>query len=132
VPLEPGLCARVQLEVTDADTAVALRSGNVPVLGTPRLVALCEEACCKAVERDLGPDETTVGMRIQLDHLAPTLVGATVVADATLEKIEGRRLTFTASASDQNGLVGAGKITRVVVERERFLKKAQTNDDERG
>lgn len=95
------------------------------VLGTPRLVALCEEACCLAVADQLEGDETTVGMRIQLDHLAPTAVGMTVTAEVTLEKVEGRRLTFTASASDPHGLVGAGKITRVVVERERFLKKAE-------
>jgi predicted thioesterase len=63
-------------------------------------------------------------MRVQLDHLAPTNVGSTVTALATLEKVEGRRLTFTVSVSDEKGLVAAGKITRVAVDRERFLKKA--------
>jgi len=125
VPPQPGLSARLQLDVTEADTAIAIRSGDVPVLATPRLVALCEEACCLAVKEHLPDGETTVGMRIQLDHLAPTAVGAMVTAEATLEKVEGRRLTFTCSASDAHGLVGAGKITRVVVERERFLKKAE-------
>ena len=124
MPLQPGLTARLELKVEDADTAIAIKSGDVPVLGTPRLVALCEEACCRAVERHLPDNETTVGMRIQLDHLAPTAVGNTVTAEVTLEKVEGRRLTFTASASDDHGLVGAGKITRVVVDRDRFLKKA--------
>lgn len=123
VPLEPGLTARVELTVTDADTAIALGSGDVPVLATPRLVALCEEACCRAITAHLDEGETTVGMRVQLDHLAPTFVGATVTADVTLEKVEGRRITFTASASDANGLVGAGKLTRVVVQRDRFLAK---------
>jgi fluoroacetyl-CoA thioesterase len=125
VPLQPGLSSRLELVVTNDDTAIAMKSGDVPVLGTPRLVALCEEACCLAVEGQLDEGETTVGMRIQLDHLAPTAVGMTVTAEVTLEKVEGRRLTFTASASDPHGLVGAGKITRVVVERERFLKKAE-------
>ena len=125
MPLQPGLSHRIELTVSDADTAVAMRSGDVPVLGTPRLVALCEEACCLAVEGHLGDSDTTVGMRVQLDHLAPTAVGMTVAAEVTLEKVEGRRLVFTASASDPHGLVGAGKITRVVVERERFLKKAE-------
>jgi len=125
VPVQPGLSARLELTVTDADTALALGSGDVPVLGTPRLVALCEEACCKAIEGQLGPDETTVGMRVQFDHLAPTAVGLAVTADASLEKCEGRRLTFTVSVSDPHGLVGAGKLQRVVVEREPFLKKSR-------
>jgi predicted thioesterase len=124
VPPTPGLSGRATLEVTDADTALSLRSGDVPVIGTPRIVALCEEACCAAVEGHLEAGETTVGMRVQLDHLAPTNVGSTVTAEATLEKVEGRRLTFTVSVTDDKGLVAAGKITRVAVDRERFLKKA--------
>lgn len=94
------------------------------MLGTPRLVALCEQASCEAVADALQPGETTVGMRVQFDHLAPTAVGGTVTAEAQLEKVEGRRLVFTVSASDRGGLVGAGKITRVLVDIERFLKKA--------
>jgi predicted thioesterase len=124
VPLQPGLSSRIEITVTEADTADALGSGDVPVLGTPRLVALCEAACVQAISGQLGEGETTVGMRVQLDHLAPTAVGKTVTADVTLEKVEGRRLTFTASASDANGLIGAGKFTRAVVERETFLKRA--------
>lgn len=130
VPPTPGRSARLELTVTDADTAIALGSGDVPVLGTPRLVALCEQACCQAIEGDLAEGETTVGMRVQLDHLAPTAVGLTVTADVTLEKCEGRRLTFTASVSDPHGLVGAGKLTRVVVDRDAFLKKAARPSDE--
>ncbi|HEV7888750.1 MAG TPA: hotdog domain-containing protein [Acidimicrobiales bacterium] len=124
MPLAPGLSARLELTVTEADTALALGSGDVPVLGTPRLVALAEEACCRAIAAQLGDDETTVGMRVQLDHLAPTAVGMAVTAEATLEKVEGRRLTFTCSANDPHGLIAAGKLTRVVVERDRFLKKS--------
>jgi predicted thioesterase len=109
--------------VSDADTAVALGSGVVEVLGTPRLIALCEKAACSAVDPLLKPELTTVGMRVRLDHLQPTAVGSRVTAEAVLEKIEGRRLTFTVSASDERGLVGAGKVTRVLVDRERFLRK---------
>jgi len=111
------------MTVADGDTAVALRSGQVPVLATPRVVALAEEASCQAVDGELDAGQTTVGMRVQLDHLAPTAVGGAVTAEAALEKIEGRRLVFTVSVSDDHGLVAAGKITRVVVETERFLKK---------
>jgi len=125
VPLETGLVGRATLSVGESDTAIAMRSGAVPVLATPRLVALCEQAACQAVEELLEEGQTTVGMRVQFDHLAPTAVGASVTAEATLERVEGRRLIFTVSASDPGGLVGAGKVTRVVVEEERFLKRAR-------
>lgn len=122
--LEAGASAAVEMTVTEADTAVALCSGDVPVLGTPRVVALCEEATCLAVATALGPGQTSVGMRIQLDHLAPTAVGTSVRAEATLEKVEGRRLTFTVSVADTRGLVAAGKVTRAVVDRQHFLDRA--------
>ena len=124
MPVETGLSGAVELVVTEADTAQALRSGSVAVLGTPRIVALCEEATCQAVAGALREGETTVGMRVELSHLAPTNVGSKVRAEATLEKTEGRRLTFTVAVTDQGGLVAVAKITRVVVEVERFLEKA--------
>lgn len=128
MPPRPGLSAVVSLEVTDRDTAVALGSGDVEVLATPRVVALAEEASVRAVRDALAPGTTTVGYRVQLDHLAPTAPGGTVQAEATLESIEGRRLTFRVSVTDQRGLVAAGRITRVTVERERFLEKAAGTD----
>lgn len=123
--LSPGLAGHAELQVSEPDTAVAMRSGEVPVLATPRLIALCEEAACRAVENAIPTGHTTVGMRVQFDHLAPSGIGDRVRAEATLEKVEGRRLVFTVSASDSGGLVGAGKVTRVVVEEERFLKRAR-------
>jgi len=125
VGVKPGLCGTVSLEVADGDTSLAMHSGDVPVLGTPRVVALAEEATVEAVAASLGPGTTTVGYQVQLTHLAPTPVGGKVTADATLEAVEGRRLTFRVSVSDARGLVAAGKITRVMVERNRFLERAQ-------
>ena len=125
MPVETGVSGSVELVVRPADTAQAMRSGSVAVLATPRIVALCEEASCLAVEGRLGEGETTVGMRVELSHVAPTNVGSTVRAEATLEKTEGRRLTFTVSVNDDCGLVAAGKITRVVVDEKAFLEKAR-------
>jgi fluoroacetyl-CoA thioesterase len=125
MPAEPGLAAQVTMKVTDADTAIAFRSGDVAVLSTPRVVALAEEAAIAAIEGRLGPGETTVGMRVQLDHLTPSALGAKVTADATLERCEGRRLTFTVSITDDRGLIAAGKVTRVIVDREKFMDKAR-------
>ena len=125
MPIQTGLTASVELVVADDDTAPAFGSGSVPVLATPRLVALCEEAAVQALDGHMDTGATSVGMRVQFDHLAPTMVGSTVTAEATLEKIAGRRLTFTVSASDPRGLIAAGKVTRVVVDIERFLDKAR-------
>jgi len=121
----PGLTASLELAVSDEDTAIAARSGDVPVLATPRILALCEEACCISVEGSMERGCTTVGMRAQLDHVAPVRVGSSVRADVTLDKVEGRRLGFTVSVSDGSGLVAAGRITRVVVDRDEFLEKAR-------
>ncbi|HZB39322.1 MAG TPA: hotdog domain-containing protein [Ilumatobacter sp.] len=121
--LAAGLKGEARLVVDDGDTARALGSGSVDVLGTPRLVALMEEATIDAVEGFLDNGSTTVGMRVQVDHLQPTPVGAEVVAEAYLDKIEGRRITFTVTASDSGGLVAAGKVTRVVVDVNRFMSK---------
>ncbi len=123
MPVKLGLTAKIELLVAEGDTAEALRSGDVPVLATPRIVALCEEAAVLAVDGQLAPGETTVSMRVQLDHLAPSPLGDTVTATAKLEKVEGRRLKFSVSVTDRRGLVAAGKVTRVVVERDRFMEK---------
>ena len=124
MPLHPGLTAAIDLEVTELDTAIAAGSGDVAVLATPRVVALAEAAAVAAVQAELSPGTTTVGYRVQLDHLAPTPLGGRVRTEAVLETVEGRRCTFRVAVTDANGLVAAGRITRVVVERDRFLEGA--------
>jgi fluoroacetyl-CoA thioesterase len=123
MPLRHGSSAKLEHTIADADTAIAQRSGDVPVLATPRLVALFEEAAIAALDDQLDDAQTSVGMRVQVDHLAPTALGDTVTVEATLDKVEGRRLLFKVSARDHRGLIGAGKVTRVVVDRARFLDK---------
>jgi len=124
MPAKAGLTAEVSIAVTDADTAVALGSGSVAVLGTPRIVALCEEATIKALAGRLEAGTTSVGSRIQLDHLHPTAVGHHVRAEARLARVEGRRLTFTVAVHDDRCLVAAGKVTRIVVDTERFVERS--------
>lgn len=123
MPVETGLAGRVSIIVTEADTAISMGSGSVPVLATPRVAALCEHASLAALGDRVAEPETTVGMRIQIDHLAPTGVGQEVTAEATLDKVEGRRLIFHVSVTDHRGLVAAGKVTRVIVDRTRFMDK---------
>jgi predicted thioesterase len=118
----------VELTVGPEDTAEHFRSGDVPVLATPRLIALCEEATCRATDGHLSPGQSSVATRVQFDHLAAVAVDSVVMAEATLVKVEGRRLIFTVSAlrrrGDAGGLVGAGRMTRVVLDRATFLAKA--------
>jgi len=119
------LCAQVKLEVTEQDTARAFGSGDVPVLGTPRVVALCEQATVSALEPHLTEGQTSVGFRVEITHLVPVLVGRTVVATATLERVEGKRVTFNVTVTDPCGLVAAGRVTRVVLPERAFMEKAR-------
>ena len=105
-------------------TAAALGSGNVPVLGTPAVVALVERAACAAVQGRLEPGLTSVGSSVDLIHLAPTPVGTQVTAMARLLNVEGRTLTFEIEVRDRGGAVARGTHRRVVVDRERFLSGA--------
>jgi predicted thioesterase len=119
-----GASAQLELTVTDADTAQAIGSGDVPVLGTPRVLALAEAATVRALARRLESGTTTVGTRVDLEHRAPTPVGRTVLADATLAKVDGRRLTFEVTVRDGDTVVAQARIERVLVDRQRFLATA--------
>jgi fluoroacetyl-CoA thioesterase len=129
VTVATGLRGEAEMVVGEADTARALRSGTVDVLATPRLIALCEEASCRAIAPALADGTTTVGMKVGLDHLQPSPIGARIVAEAVLARVEGRRLTFTVSASDGRGLVAVGKVLRVVVDLERFMAKCAPSSE---
>lgn len=122
--IEAGLTAEVAHEVAAADTARALGSGDVEVLGTPVVVACCEGAAVRAVEPHLEAGQTSVGVHIAMEHLAPTLPGRRIVAWARLEEVNGRNLRFSIEASDGAGLVARGSHVRVLVERDRFLETA--------
>ena len=119
--LRPGLTASASFDVTDADTAIALGSGLVPVLATPRLLAWCEAVTVQAVAAGLDEGRTSVGSRFQLDHLHATPVGGRLTVNAQLIHLDGRLLRFEVTALDESAAVVAhGQITRVVVDRERF------------
>jgi fluoroacetyl-CoA thioesterase len=108
--------------VTDDDTAIALGSGSLPVLGTPRLLAWCEAATCAAVEVDLADGETSVGTRVEIEHTRASVVGTRIEVTATPVFSDGRLRRFSVSARQDDGrVVGTGEVTRVVVDAERFL-----------
>ena len=119
--------ATLHFTVGDEDTALAVGSGSLPVLGTPRLLAWMEAATCAAVAAELAEGRTTVGSRVHLEHTAATGVGDTVTVSAGLQHRDGRLLRFEVVAEDSRGaLVGRGEITRVVVDVDRFLGRLRS------
>ena len=110
-------------EVTTADTAAAIGSGDVPVLATPRLIAWMEAATVRAGAAFLERGQTTVGTAIRIEHSRATPVGGSVEITATPPPdVAGRRLTFKVQAVDGSGkVIAAGEIDRAVVDRQRFL-----------
>jgi predicted thioesterase len=120
----PGLTARVELTVTDADTAQSVGSGDVPVLATPRVLALAEAATVVATSRQIPGGVTTVGTRAEVEHRAPTPVGRLVTATATLAKVDGRKLLFEVEVRDGDAVVAEVRVERMVLDRQRFIAKA--------
>lgn len=113
----------MRFEVTDRDTAMALGSGDVPVLATPRLVAWMEAATVQCAARFVNAGQTTVGTAVRIDHRRATPIGGSVDVTAEIQSSpSGRRLTFAVHAIDGSGeLVATGEIDRVIVDRERFI-----------
>jgi fluoroacetyl-CoA thioesterase len=130
--LAVGLRATVRHVVTEADTAIQAGSGDVPVLATPRLLALAEAACVAALEPHLDAGMTSVGTGVALEHRRASPVGTEIEVEAELTEVAGRRLVFSfiarhvAAAPDQDGelVAGAGTVARVVVDRDQFLARA--------
>ena len=120
-----GASAELVFEVADADTAIALGSGDVEVLATPRAIAWAEAATCAAVVEFLPADTTTVGTEVHVKHLRPSEVGGPVWAVATVSQVAGRRLTFEVELTDDRGIIVlSGTISRVVVMREDFASSS--------
>jgi fluoroacetyl-CoA thioesterase len=120
LPASIGESADATITVSALDTAITFRSGDLDVLSTPRLVALLEEATIAVIESSLQPAQTSVGVRVEIDHLGPAHIGEVVTAHATLEGIGGHTLTFAVSAQVGDRVIGKGRIVRVIVERSRF------------
>lgn len=115
--------ARQLFTVTELDTAQRMGSGSLDVLATPRLVAMMEATACAAVEGRLSDGETSVGVRIDIQHLAASAVGASVEVTAVLEGQDGRKLHFRIEAYCNGTLIGRAEHDRVVVNAQRFMDK---------
>lgn len=124
--LKVGLRYTSELTVEEKHTAVAFGSGSIYVLSTPMMIGLMENAAMKAVEELLGAEYTTVGINLNVAHLAATPMGMKVRAEAILTSVDGKKLTFTVVAYDEQEKIGEGTHERFVVSCEKFMKK--TND----
>jgi fluoroacetyl-CoA thioesterase len=122
--LRAGRSAEVARTVTSEDTAAALGSGDLPVLGTPRLLAWAEAATVAALDGALDAGATSVGTRVELAHTAPSAVGDVVTVRAELTAVDGRALTFTVRATGpDDAVLASGTVHRVVVDVTRFTAR---------
>lgn len=123
--MEIGIKGEATVQVFRGNTAIAVGCGSVPVFATPMLMALMENAAINALGEKLPPEQTTVGTKVEVVHLAATPIGMFVTARAELVLVDGRQLVFEITAEDDTGLVGRCRHERFVVERERFLAKVE-------
>jgi fluoroacetyl-CoA thioesterase len=124
VTLEPGLTGEVVRRVDAAMLASAIGSGSIAVLSTPSLIALLESAACEAIASQLPEGQTTVGVHLDVRHLAATPPGLEVRARAELIEVDGRRLVFRVEAFDPLDKIGEGTHERALVDPQRLLARA--------
>lgn len=115
-----GRSGKRETKVDNTNTAVALGSGSVEVYATPAMIALMEAAAVAAIAPSLAEGESSVGVSVEVNHLAATPLGQTVRAKADVVSVEGRRVTFQVWAWDGVELIGEGSHSRVIVELARF------------
>ena len=118
-----GLKHTSELTVTDAVSAIRMGSGAMPVLATPAMLALMENAAMLAVAGKLPEGCTTVGGHIESSHLKPSKIGDKLSATAEVTKVEGKKIEFKVSAYSGAVLLGEGTHLRFIVDRERFMSK---------
>lgn len=121
--MEKGLTFTANTKVCNENSARVMGSGDLDVFATPAMVALMENAAMNAVAPALPDGSTTVGAYIETSHVKPSGIGENVSAKAVLDEIDGRKLTFSITASDSKGLIGEAKHVRYIVDREKFMSK---------
>jgi fluoroacetyl-CoA thioesterase len=123
--LKPGLIGESTMVVQAKYTAGHLGSGGVDVLATPIMIGLMEDAARRVVDPLLEPGRMSVGVNLNVTHLAATPVGMQVTARAELTEVTGRWLTFKVEAYDEKEKIGDGTHTRAIIDLNRFMAKAR-------
>ena len=123
--LPPGIKHQIERTVTEEYTATHVGSGKAAVLATPVMILFMETAAMEAVQDRLPPGHQTVGIHVDVRHIAPTPVGMKVTISAELIQVEGRVLTFQVSARDEQETVGTGTHQRAIIDLARFQGRVQ-------
>lgn len=118
-----GMSGTVSSLVEREDTALKVGSGSLLVYATPCMVALMEGAACEAIAEAIPEEKTTVGIELNISHLAATPVGMEVRAEASVTAVDGNIITFSITAYDEAGKIGEGTHKRAIVTAQRFLDK---------
>lgn len=121
--LAMGDAGTARVVVSDKNTAKTMGSGNLDVFATPAMVALMEKAACDCISASLEPAQSSVGTMINVSHLAASPIGANIIALATLQEIDGKKLVFSVTANDGDTEIGNGTHTRFIIDTERFISK---------
>jgi predicted thioesterase len=121
--IETGLKYTSEMTVTEDVTAMVIGSGDMPVLATPMMMALMENAAMLAVKDKLPEGQTTVGGHIESSHLKPSKIGDVVRAEAEVTKVEGKKIEFRVSGYSDKTLLGEGTHLRFIVDREKFMSR---------
>lgn len=119
-----GKTNTVKGNVTEDNTALALKSGSLKVLATPEMIRLIEQSAAELIDDNIAADETSVGISLNVKHTSPTPIGQSVRAEVKVIAVEGRKVSFEVVAFDECGEIGRGSHERFIVEREKFQRKA--------
>jgi fluoroacetyl-CoA thioesterase len=123
--ITPGLRGTAELVVGPEHTAPFVGSGRIPVLATPVMINVIEAAALAAVEHLLPAGHQSLGIHLDVSHVAATPVGLRVTASAEVLRVEGRTITFKVEARDEFEPIGGGSHQRVVVSVARFDERVQ-------
>ncbi len=124
--LKPGLVGESSELVTDKLTAASHGSGLVPAFATPAMVALMENASVAAIQKYLGAGQTSVGVEVNIKHLAATPVGMRVRARSQVTAVDGRRVSFQVEAWDDKEKIGEGTHVRAIIDEKRFIERIKS------
>ena len=124
--LEVGIKGCKEIIVSEADTALLFKSGELEVLATPKVVMLVEETAYKSISDNLETNESTVGTKVDLKHIAATPIGMKVMCETELIEIDRRRLVFSFTVKDEKELIAEGIHERFIIDKEKFLNKVNS------
>ena len=124
--LEVGIKGYKELVVTIEDSALYFKSGELEVLATPRIITLVEETAYKSISDVLETNESTVGTKVDLKHIAATPIGMKVICETELIEIDRRRLVFSFTVKDEKEVIAEGIHERFIIDKEKFLNKVNT------